>query len=70
MYVVNIRFICDVKVYLLTYLYQVGDQTILLMFEWREGSWIFGNKIGVLTDVADKPKALPYWLRVNLRKLV
>ena len=47
------------------------------MFKHRKGSAVYGSKSGVLppavkqaTDVAVKPKALPYWLRVNLRKLV
>ena len=36
------------------------------MLEYREGSAIYSSKIGA----ADKPNALSYWLRVNLRELV
>ena len=47
------------------------------MFKYREGSAIDGSKKRGIntrgqqaTGVADKLKALPYCLRVNLRKLV
>ena len=36
------------------------------MLKYREGSTIYGSKTGV----ADKPDALSYWSRFNLRKLV
>ena len=47
------------------------------MFKYREGSAIYGSKKRSIntrgleaTGVVDKPKALPSWLIVNLRKLV
>ena len=44
------------------------------MFKYRGESMAkmlgIETRIQQATGVADKPKALPYWLRVNLRKLV
>ena len=56
--------------------YKLGDKPTLLMFKYRESSSIYGTKWDIndggslSTGGADKPKALPYWLRINLENLV